>query len=92
MGRFNVSTDIVPVNQAKNQLSKYLRKINEHDEMVIITQHGKARGVLLSPQAYDKLMYENKVLSEINLGLKDIENREVYSVSEIKAMLENETE
>jgi antitoxin YefM len=92
MRQLNVSSDIVPVNEAKNQLSKYLKAVNEQDATIIITQHGKARGVLISPETYDKLMYEKRLLQDIDAGLQDVQHGKVYSIDDVKNMLAKDTE
>ncbi|MBN2012808.1 type II toxin-antitoxin system Phd/YefM family antitoxin [candidate division KSB1 bacterium] len=92
MSQLNISRDIVPVNEAKNQLSKHLREINDHNSTIIITQHGKARGVLISPERYDELVYEKNIRKEIELGLNDIKSGAVYSIDDISDMLDKDGE
>lgn len=46
-----ISEDFVPVSEFKAQAAEWLRRIGETDAPLVVTQHGKPAGVLLSPRA-----------------------------------------
>ena len=45
-----ISEDFVPVSEFKAQAAEWLRRIGETDAPLVVTQHGKPAGVLLSPR------------------------------------------
>jgi antitoxin YefM len=53
-----VSEDIVPAAVFKRQQSAILRRLRDSRRPVIITQHGQAAAVVLSPREYDRLTGE----------------------------------
>ncbi|NOZ86588.1 MAG: type II toxin-antitoxin system Phd/YefM family antitoxin, partial [Deltaproteobacteria bacterium] len=44
-----VSENIIPVSEFKARAAEWLRRLAESSEPLVITQNGKAAGVLLSP-------------------------------------------
>lgn len=87
MNTINISQDIIPVNEFKAQISKWLKSINEKQHSVVITQNGRPAGVLLTPEEYDQLMYTQRFLSSIAEGLEDVENGNVYSTEQLREKL-----
>lgn len=54
----HISEDIIPAAQFKRQQSAMLRRLRESPRPLIITQHGQAAAVVLSPAEYDRLAGE----------------------------------
>ena len=75
MGRsakqLKVSENIVPISEFKAQTAEWLRKTGVSGEPVIVTQNGRAAGVLMSPQAFDDLNERARFISAVNEGLAD---------------------
>ena len=65
MKSFRVSENIVPVSEFKAQAAEMLRRLATSGEPVVITQNGKAAGVLLSPQAYDDLTERARFMAAV---------------------------
>jgi prevent-host-death family protein len=80
-----VSESIVPVSDFKAQASEWLRRIEVSGQPLVITQHGKAAGVLLSPQAFDRLMAQAHFIAAVEEGLADAEAGRVHSHAEVVA-------
>lgn len=55
MQEIRLADGIVPLAAFKSQASRYLKQVAESQSPVVITQNGRAAGVLLSPTAYDLL-------------------------------------
>ena len=55
---FQVSEDIVPAAVFKRQQAAMLRRLRNSRRPLIITQHGQAAAVVLSPREYDRLAGE----------------------------------
>lgn len=68
-----VSERLVPVSEFKARAAVWLRRLGESTEPLVITQNGKAAGVLLSPTAYDALIEQLEFLRAVERGLADAE-------------------
>ena len=51
---------------------------------MVITQNGKAAGVLIAPKVYEDLIYQRSLICSINRGLRDVENGDVLSTDELR--------
>jgi len=87
MSFFSVSEDIIPFAQFKTHASEWFRKLNEGKDAVVITNNGKAAGVLISPAEYDRLTDQRRFFEAIHEGLADVSNGEVFSTEEIREEL-----
>ena len=79
MHNFRVSENIIPVSEFKSNAAKWLRHVSTSRETLIITQKGKAAGVLLSPEAFDELTQRLRFTQAVEEGLADAENGRVSS-------------
>ena len=73
MRDLKVAEDIVPVAQFKAQAKKWLARLRETGQPLVITQNGRSAGVLLSPEEYDRLTYRQRLLASVDQGLADLE-------------------
>ena len=85
MRPLRVSENIVPVSDFKAKAADWLRRLAESSEPVVITQNGKAAGVLLSPAAYDELTERFRFIGAVEQGLADVEAGRVTPHAEIVA-------
>ncbi len=88
MKAINISQDIVPVGEFKSQISKWLKSIREKNHALVITQNGHPAGVLLTPEEYDRLIYNQKFADSIARGLRDVEERKTFSTDELREELQ----
>ncbi len=80
-----VSEDIVPVSDFKAQAAVWLRRIAETGQPLVITQNGKAAGVLLSPSQFDALSERARFAAAVDAGLVDSEAGRVRSHAAVVA-------
>jgi len=66
-----VSEDIMSVSDFKAQAAECLRRIVETDQPLVITQNGKAAGVLLSPREFDRLSEQTRFVTAVETGIAD---------------------
>ena len=85
MRLLRVSENIVPVSDFKARAADWLRRLVESSEPVVITQNGKAAGVLLSPAAYDELTERFRFTKSVEEGLADVEAGRVTPHEELVA-------
>ncbi|MBU4444485.1 MAG: type II toxin-antitoxin system Phd/YefM family antitoxin [Candidatus Marinimicrobia bacterium] len=84
MRTINISQDIVPVGEFKTGISKWLRTIRDRNHPIVITQNGRPAGVLITPEEYDKLVYNKTFTESINRGIQDIKSGNIFTTSELK--------
>ncbi len=77
---------IISVSDFKARTSEYLQYLREQGP-IVLTQNGKSAGVLLSPQAHDRLHSEIKELAAIARGLADGNAGRSISTDELKRRL-----
>jgi antitoxin YefM len=87
MKSISISNDIVPVGEFKSKMAYFLKEIQEKGSTLIITQNGKPAGVLLSPAEFDELRQTKEFIESIARGLLESEKGNVFSTSQLKALL-----
>ncbi len=85
-----VSEDVIGVSDLRSRTAEFLEQIAETGAPLIVTQHGRAAGVLLSPAAFDDLTEHARVVAAINEGLEDVAAGRVVKhddlINEMKAL------
>lgn len=76
---------IVPVSDFKAHIAQWLDRVAETDAPLIVTQNGRAAGVLLSPAAYDALTEQARFVAAVQAGLADTDAGRVRSTAEVRA-------
>lgn len=84
----HVSQDILPIGDFKTHAGRVLRRLREDGRPVVITQHGRPAGVLLSPEEYDRLREHDRFLEAVREGLADAEAGRTISDEELGANLD----
>src|SRR5580765_5722378 len=92
MKSLRVSEDIVPIGEFKGQAARWLRRVSETGQPVVITQNGKPAGVLLSPSGFDRLQERQAFLESIAKGVGDADAGRVMDTRELKRRLALERE
>lgn len=87
MHAVRISENFVPVSEFKAQAADWLRKVNDTDMPVIVTQNGKPAGVLLSPRAFDELTEQARFAAALSEGLRDAEAGRVQSHADVVAQM-----
>ena len=71
MRAVRISEDIVPVSDVRAQAADWLKRLADTGQPVVITQNGKAAGVLVSPSEFDRMCERARFLEAIDAGLAD---------------------
>ncbi len=71
MPNLRVARDIVPLSDFKARASELLKRLAETGAPVVITQNGRAAGVLLSPTEFDALTERARFVDAVAEGLDD---------------------
>lgn len=67
-----IAHDIVPVGELKVHAAALLKRVRAQAGPIVITQHGRPAGVLLSPEAFDRLTAESRLLQAVRAGQADV--------------------
>jgi prevent-host-death family protein len=79
MTNLRVAEDIVPLSDFKTRASELLKKLAETGAPMVITQNGRAAGVLLSPAEFDALTERTRFVSAVAEGLEDARSGRVIT-------------
>lgn len=85
MQPLRVSENIVPVSEFKAKAAEWLRRLGETSEPLVITQNGKAAGVLVSPEVFDRLTERARFIHAAERGLEDLEAGRAHSHEDVVA-------
>ena len=88
MKAVRIQDDIVPIGEFKTHASRIMRRLQADGRPIVITQRGRAAGVLVSPEDFDRLTERDRFVSAVERGLHDAEEGRVVSNSELTARFE----
>ncbi|MFS8066738.1 MAG: type II toxin-antitoxin system Phd/YefM family antitoxin [Byssovorax sp.] len=91
MRSVRISEDIVPVSDFKAQAADWLRRVAETGHPLVITQNGKAAGVLLSPAEFDRLNERAQFVSAVEEGLADADAGRLSDHDDVAARMRTRT-
>lgn len=83
MRAVRISEDIVPVSDFKSQAAGWLKRVGQTGQPLVLTQNGKAAGVLLSPAHFDQLTERARFVAAVEAGLADSEAGRVHSHADV---------
>lgn len=87
MKPLRISQDIVPMAEFKGRAAHWFRRMAENNQPVVITQNGKPAGVLLSPTEFDRLVERERLLTDVEAGVADLEAGRTLTTDELKRKL-----
>ncbi len=90
MATIRVSEDFISIGEFKKNPAKTMKRLREQGRPIVITQHGKAGGVLVDPADYDRLTEEDRFRKSIEAGLTDLTEGRTVSHEEVKAELKKQ--
>ena len=71
--QFDITNGIIPLSKFRQSSKSYLKKMQEGESALVLTQNGKSAAVVLTPQAYERMEYERELFRAIAEGEKNIE-------------------
>jgi prevent-host-death family protein len=87
-----LSQDLKPVSYLKNNMAKVIRKLNENQGTMIITQNGEAKAALIDIKAYEDLQETLAMLEMIARGNKSVTEGRYRPAEEVLNELEERIE
>jgi prevent-host-death family protein len=85
-----ISEDIVPVSDFKAQAADWLKRVAETGQPLVITQNGKAAGVLLSPVEFDRLTERARFVAAVKDGISDADAGRLRDHEEVVARMKEQ--
>jgi len=71
MKTLQIAEDIVTLADFKASASRLFRRLREEQRPLVITQNGKAAGVLITPQEFDRITERERFIAAVQEGLAD---------------------
>ncbi len=71
MKPISIQDDIVPIGEFKTHASRIVRGMRETGRPVVITQHGRPTGVLISPEDFDRFTERERFVAAVEQGLAE---------------------
>jgi prevent-host-death family protein len=87
-----LSQDVKPVSYFKNNMAEVLRRLNENQGTMIITQNGEAKAALLDIQAYEDLQETLAMLEMVAQGNKSMAEGKYRPADQVLKELEERIE
>ena len=78
-----LSSRIKPISYLKAHAAEIVRKLNEHQEPLIITQNGEAKAVIQDIESYEQTQETMALLKILALGKRQIEEGKVEPAAEV---------
>lgn len=88
MKEIKLAKDVVPLGEFKANAPKWLERARKTGRPFMITRNGRPAGVVMSPEEYDEMTYDQRFRESIAEGMAAIERGEVYTTAQVRAMLE----
>ena len=83
MRKINVAEDIVPIAEFTTHASEYFRTMHRTHRPMVITQNGKPAAVVLTPEDFEALGYQEFVKAKIKAGIESAESGPNRSPDEV---------
>jgi len=90
MKPLQLSEDILPIGEFKTHASRVLRKMQESQRPVVITQNGRPAAVLITPEEFDAFHERERFMAAVREGLADIEAGRLLDPEEVRRQLDAE--
>jgi prevent-host-death family protein len=78
-------SNIIPVSDLRQDAAKILKKLQNSEDPLIITQRGRATAVIIGVDAYEKSEHEKDLLRLLAKGEKEIEIGQGYDIDTVFA-------
>ena len=75
--------DMVPVSDFRQDAANVLRRVQDTNEPLVVTQRGRAAAILLSVDEYERREQELEVLRLLANGEKEIAEGRGHSLAEV---------
>jgi prevent-host-death family protein len=88
MKPLQISEDILSVDDLATRTNEVVHELHARSGPLIVTQQGKPVAVLVTPEDFDRLTYQQRFLAALHEGLIDSENGRTQSENELDRELD----
>jgi prevent-host-death family protein len=78
-----LSSQIKPISYLKAHAAEIVRKMNEHQEPLVITQNGEAKVVIQDIESYEQTQETMALLKILALGTRQIEKGKIQRAEDV---------
>lgn len=71
MNRLQLNQDVRPLTDVRKHLAEMVARVQSTNRPLVLTQHGRAVAVMLSPAEYDEIAYREEFVKAVNQGLAE---------------------
>lgn len=90
MKEVQIADGIIPLGEFKAQAARFLKRLAESGEPMVITQNGRPAGVLVAPAEFDRMQERQRFLESVAAGLADADAGRVVDTAEIRRRLRSQ--
>ncbi len=90
MKEVQIADGIIPLGEFKAQAARFLKRLAESGEPMVITQNGRPAGVLVAPAEFDRMQERQRFLESVAVGLADADAGRVVDTAEIRRRLRSQ--
>lgn len=72
MRHFNINQDIRPMSEFRSGIASFIKQVDETRRPLVITQHGKGVGVLLSVAEYQAMQEKIELLEDMQTSISQL--------------------
>jgi prevent-host-death family protein len=90
MKPLQLSEDVLPIGELKSHASRVLRKLNDSQRPVVITQNGRPAAVLITPDEFDRLRERDRFVAAVREGLAEAEAGLLLEDEEVERAIDEE--
>ncbi len=87
MQRIKIDQDIKPLSEVRTGIANFIKQVHDTKRPLVITQHGKGVAVLIDVHEYEAIQNRLELLTDIQLGLNQIENGQGIDQENAKQMV-----
>ena len=80
--------EIIPLSDLRQEAAGVIKRQQEEDEPMVITQRGRAAAVLISMDGYERLTQNQELLSLLIQGEKEISANAGHTLEDVMAEAE----
>lgn len=85
MNRIEVHEDVRPLTDVRKNLAEMVARVRRTNRPLVLTQHGRAAAVMLSPEGYDELIRRAEFVQAVEEGLAEADAGELVPQSAVRA-------
>lgn len=80
-----LAEDLVPINEFRANVASWLARVEETKRPVVVTQRGRAAGVLVAPEVLDQLEVEIDLVRVVLRGLNESADQDLIDAEDLWA-------